>query len=211
MNRLGGGCALAGALAAVAVRSDALAGQMPPARPVPIARAECGAAMAERLRIAHPMGAAADAGPLCGVAGAWVPTAPLGFEQRRIWDRALDRLARAGEACRMAAATVARMERAGVVSVWQAPDTVGGVVYHGATYLGPALEPVAMQFWAGTFDRPLAWVAAALAHEGFHALDPPATEAEALRFGERCGGEAERRAPPVIAVQVPAAARALWR
>jgi hypothetical protein len=135
------------------------------------------------------------------VGAAWTPTRALGGEERRVWDRALARLSEVDEGCRMAASEAARLERAGRVSVWEQPDTVGGLVYFGATYVSTDGRPLAMQFWAPTFDRPLAWVAGAVAHEGFHALEPAASEDEALRFGDRCARAVERVARPrVVAV-----------
>lgn len=163
---------------------------------------ESGPAVAERLLAAHPLGGAT--GPLSrcdGVGAAWTPTRALGGEERRVWDRALARLSEVDEGCRMAASEAARLERAGRVSVWEQPDTVGGLVYFGATYVSTDGRPLAMQFWAPTFDRPLAWVAGAVAHEGFHALEPAASEDEALRFGDRCARAVERVARPrVVAV-----------
>ncbi len=160
---------------------------------------ESGAGVVERLLAAHPLGGVT--GPLsgCDRAGtAWTPTRALGGEERRVWDRVLARLSEVDEGCRMAAIEAARLERAGRVSVWEQPDTVGGLVYFGATYVSTDGRPLAMQFWAPTFDRPLAWVAGAIAHEGFHALEPAAPEDEALRFGDRCARAVERAARPRV-------------
>lgn len=202
MNAFARRSAVLAALGAAAFLPVAAPAQIqPPLLEVVLAVPGCdsGPAVAERLLAAHPLGGAT--GPLSQCAGAgtaWTPTRALGGEERRIWDRVLARLSEVDERCRMAAAEAARLERAGRVSVWEQPDTVGGLVYFGATYVSTDGRPLAMQFWAPTFDRPLAWVAGAVAHEGFHALEPTAPEDEALRFGDRCARAVERTARPKV-------------
>lgn len=207
MNAIARLSAALAALGAVAFLPGAAPAQIqPPLLEVVLGVPACesGPAVAERLLAAHPLGGAT--GPLsqCDGAGtAWTPTRALGSEERRVWDRVLAWLSEVDEGCRMAATEVARLERAGRVSVWEQPDTVGGLVYFGATYVSTDGRPLAIQFWAPTFGRPLPWVAGAIAHEGFHALEPAAPEDEALRFGDRCARAVERAARPgVVAVGV---------
>jgi hypothetical protein len=114
----------------------------------------------------------------------------------------MDRLATARyDECRRAAAILQRLERTGAVSVWTEADTTGGMVFFGASYLDSEGSPIAVQFWAPTFQRSIAWVAGAIAHEGFHLLRPRATEDESLRFGLGCRAlvTPDRSAPPIAA------------
>jgi len=142
------------------------------------------------------MGAASASGVFCPDQELpWVPTTPLSAEERRIWRRALNVLrGTPDEECRRAGALLRALERGGRVSVWTEPDTTGGLIYFGATYLAADLEPLAIQFWAAAFRRPFSWMIGAMAHEAFHALRPEGSEPEALEFGNGCARADERPA-----------------
>jgi hypothetical protein len=91
------------------------------------------------------------------------------------------------------------------VSVWTAADTTAGLVYYGASYLAADSSPLAVQFWAPAFDRPVSWLAGAMAHEAFHLFEPEASEAEAVAFGSVCsraGGQGSRP-DPILAGALP--------
>lgn len=144
--------------------------------------------LGERLRSAHPLGAARAANHRClDGPWTWVPTAPMAPDQLERWARALESLETSGRPrCRAAAAVLDRLERQGRVSVWAEVDTVGGMLYLGAAYLDREAAPLAVQFWAPAFDRALDWFAGAAAHEAFHVLRPGEAEAEAIAFGAEC-------------------------
>jgi hypothetical protein len=142
-----------------------------------------------RLRLAHPLGAAArpNGGPCLGDAVVWVPTAPMAGGHRLAWRRAVGALAQSDEPeCRLAANTLVWLEQVGVVSVWTPADTAAGLVYFGSAYARETSAPLAVQFWAPAFDRPVDWLAGALAHEAFHILQTGASEEAATAFGDRC-------------------------
>ena len=160
----------------------------------------CPGDLGSRLREAHPLGATAVAAPSCLAADEvrWVPTRAMSPEERARWSESVDRLARAPDvSCRQAASVLSGLERTGRISIWRAVDTAGGIVYFGATYVAPDSTPLAVQFWAPAFDRPLEWLVGAAAHEGFHVLHPEAAEAAAIAFGEGC--RQRSRVPAVIA------------
>ncbi len=150
--------------------------------------------LADRLRSAHPLGAAGIEGLQClGESDGWVATSPMDRDQRRAWEAALGRLASHGMAeCRRAAAVLAEADQAGLVSVWTPADTAGGMVFFGATYVTPSATTLAIQFWAPAFERSTRWLTGALAHEGFHAMRPDASESEAHDFGAACAGGSVR-------------------
>lgn len=187
MTSIEWGWAAVAALALGTIRPAEAAGQFVPAVAVSGESACALTAVARRLATAHPLGGAAEDRPL-GVdsRSSWVPTAPLNATRRRVWRRALRHLSEAGGACRIAAETLDRLEAAGRVSVWHAADTVGGLVFFGATYLASDATPISVQFWSRTFEQPLWSVTRAMAHEGFHVLEPAGAEEEAGRFGDRC-------------------------
>lgn len=118
--------------------------------------------------------------------------------QRLAWRRAVASLRESPDAsCRLAARTLVWLERAGAVSVWAPPDTALGLVYFGATYFTSQAAPIALQLWSRTLERPVPWLAGALAHEAYHVLNAHASEAEATAFGETC---ARRLGPPDRAI-----------
>ncbi len=172
-------------------------------RPASITTApvSCGADLvAARLRVSHPLGAAAFGTPLClsDDVVRWVPTRALTGEERARLGRALVTLRQAPDgACRLAASTLRALDRRDRVSVWQAVDTAGGMVYYGATYVAADSTPIAVQFWAPAFSRSSDWIVGAAAHEAFHALHPDASESDAIAFGERCRDAA--RGPTIVA------------
>ena len=141
-----------------------------------------------RLRLAHPLGAAKAAGLQClGESVTWVPTAPMDQAHRVAWRRALTALAGSeDQACHLAGTTLVWLEQVGAVSVWTPADTAAGLVYYGASYATESTAPLAVQFWAPAFDRPVEWLAGAMAHEAFHVLHAEASEADALDFGRAC-------------------------
>ena len=144
--------------------------------------------MTIRLRLAHPLGAAKAAGPQClGDEATWVPTAPMDAAHRTAWRRALATLGKSNDSsCRLAASTLVWLEQVGAVSVWAPADTAAGLVYFGASYATATTSPLAVQFWAPAFDRPVDWLAGAMAHEAYHILHAKASETEALAFGQAC-------------------------
>jgi len=160
-----------------------------------------------RLRIAHPLGAArSEAGQCPVVAARWVETEPLRDRQRTAWRRAVASLRASPDAsCRLAARTLVWLERAGAVSVWTPPDTAQGMIFFGATYFTSQAAPIALQLWSRALERPVDWLAGALAHEAYHVLDAHASEAEATAFGETC---ARRLGSPDHAVDELAASEA---
>jgi hypothetical protein len=106
---------------------------------------------------------------------------------RIAWRRAIEALGDSDDsACRLAASTLVWLEQVGAVSVWTPADTAAGLVYFGASYATASTSPLAVQFWAAAFDRPVDWLAGAMAHEAFHILHAGASEAEALAFGQAC-------------------------
>lgn len=141
-----------------------------------------------RLRLAHPLGAAKAGGPQClGAAATWVPTTPMDAAHRAAWRQALNALAGNNDsACRLAGSTLVWLEQVGAVSVWAPADTAAGLVYYGASYATESTAPLAVQFWAPAFERPVDWLAGAMAHEAFHILDAEASEGDALAFGQAC-------------------------
>lgn len=141
-----------------------------------------------RLRLAHPLGAAKAAGRQClNESTTWVPTSPMDQAHRAAWRRALGALAGSeDQACRLAATTLVWLEQVGAVSVWAPADTAAGLVYYGASYATESTAPLAVQFWAPAFDRPVDWLAGAMAHEAFHVLHAEASEMDALDFGRAC-------------------------
>ncbi|MGE0441594.1 MAG: hypothetical protein AB7S39_14000 [Gemmatimonadales bacterium] len=157
---------------------------------------ECDATgWADRLSYAHPLRAGSTGDQVCpSTAEHWVEASRLTADERRVWDRAVNRLTTAvRDDCRATAGFLARLERAGRIGVWAEPDTTGGMVFFGATYLDQHNELLAIQFWSRTFSRPVSWVVAALAHESYHARHPAASEEEALQFGETCRRATEPR------------------
>ena len=142
-----------------------------------------------RLRVFHPLGAAAAAAGQClSDAVQWVPTTPMETGHRLAWRRALGALERSGDpSCHLAARTLVWLEQVGVVSVWAPADTAAGLVYFGSSYATEGSAPLAVQFWAPAFERPNDWLAGALAHEAFHVLHAESSEAEATAFGQSCG------------------------
>ena len=153
--------------------------------------------MTVRLRLAHPLGAAKAVGPQClGDEATWVPTAPMDAAHRAAWRRALAALRDSNDAdCRLAASTLVWLEQVGAVSVWVPADTAAGLVFFGASYATASTSPLAVQFWAPAFDRPVDWLAGAMAHEAFHILHTGASEAEALAFGQACARSLLRPVP----------------
>ena len=104
---------------------------------------------------------------------------------RLAWRQAVGILANSGDAsCRLAADTLVWLEQVGVVSVWTPADTAAGFVFFGSSYASESTAPLAVQFWAPAFERPVDWLVGALAHEAFHVLHTDATEASATDFGE---------------------------
>ncbi len=150
-----------------------------------------------RLRVAHPLGAAKSGGPQClGAEATWVPTAPMDADHRIAWRRALTALGESTDpACRLAASTLVWLEQVGAVSVWTPADTAAGLVYFGASYATASTSPLAVQFWAPAFDRPVDWLAGAMAHEAFHILHAGASESDALVFGQACARSLPRPLP----------------
>lgn len=155
-----------------------------------------------RLRLAHPLGAASSSSSQClDHRAAWVPTTPMGDTHREAWRRALAALDLSPDrACRLAASTLVWLEQVGAVSVWAPADTAAGLVYYGASYVTESTSPLAVQFWASAFDRPVDWLAGAMAHEAFHILHAEATEGDALAFGRACA-----RSLPNVDLPRPAA------
>jgi len=153
--------------------------------------------MTIRLRVAHPLGAATAGGPQClGQEATWVPTSPMDAAHRAAWRRALSVLGETSDsACRLAASTLVWLEQVGAVSVWAQADTAAGLVYFGASYATASTSPLAVQFWAPAFERPVDWLAGAMAHEAFHILDAGASETEAQMFGQACARSRPRPFP----------------
>jgi len=88
--------------------------------------------------------------------------------------------------CRATGLAMRDLDRADRVRVWVEPDTAQGLVYYGATYVTPDAVPLAVHFWSAAFTRSAEWLVAAVAHEGYHAIKPGASEAEAVRVGRSC-------------------------
>lgn len=155
-----------------------------------------------RLRLAHPLGAATSTASQClDRRAAWVPTTPMSEAHREVWRRALAALDTSPDrACRLAASTLVWLEQVGAVSVWAPADTAAGLVYYGASYVTESTSPLAVQFWASAFDRPVNWLAGAMAHEAFHVLHAEAPEADALAFGRACSRSLPNVAPAGAAV-----------
>ena len=187
------GVLVAGVLAlAVSGRASA---QKPADREAPKGKPCDMVEMTIRLRLSHPLGATRSEERQCPAhAGNWVRTFRMGDREALAWRRALAGLRGSADAkCRLAARTLVWLERTGLVSVWAPPDTTAGMVYYGATYMTDAGSPLAIQFWYRSFERPVEWLAGALAHEAYHALYTDATESQAEAFGDGC---ARRLGPP---------------
>lgn len=175
----------------------------------PVAENGCDAPrIADRLRQEHPMRAAV-AGP-CGTGTEWVAAHPLDREQRATWIRASRLLGDIDDqSCRAAGRMLDRIERSDLARVWQEPDTTGGMIYFGATYLAADETPLGIHLWTRAFDRPFGWLVGALAHEAFHVMAPHAREEEAIAFGIKCGDRAAGRIAFVAAGNLPDSARRL--
>ncbi|MGE0556016.1 MAG: hypothetical protein AB7R55_21515 [Gemmatimonadales bacterium] len=146
-------------------------------------------ALEARLLSAHPLGAAASPGAVCPTSDrfAWVPSSRMSPEERGAFRRAVDELVgdRMG-VCRATGLAMRNLDRADRVRVWVEPDTAQGFVYYGATYVTPDAVPLAVHFWSAAFTRSAEWLVAAVAHEGYHAIRPEASEAEAVQMGRSC-------------------------
>jgi len=146
-------------------------------------------ALAARLLSAHPLGAAASPGAVCGTADrfAWVPSVRMSPQERGVFRGAVAELVRERiGVCRATGLAMRDLDRADRVRVWVEPDTAQGLVFYGATYVTPDAVPLAVHFWSAAFTRSAEWLVAAVAHEGYHAIRPEATEADAVRVGRSC-------------------------
>jgi hypothetical protein len=96
-----------------------------------------------------------------------------------------------GGQCAAVSSTLGSLYYDALVSWWQPQDLApNGEIVYGVTWptQGNVTPILALHLWLGSFSLPTNRFLWLMAHEGYHAMIPQASEASAQIFASACGG-----------------------